>query len=76
MENKIMNYNLYNNWRKAVAKDDTNYQESDARVKCYLTQLSHDDVARKMVGLKMLEDGIIDKDMMNILMLKQIGNYL
>lgn len=70
-----MNYNLYNEWRNAVAKDSTNYQESDARVKNYLTQLSKDDVARKMIGLKMLNDGIIDKEVMNILMLKQIGNY-
>ena len=70
-----MDYNLYNEWRKTVAKDSTNYQESDARVKNYLTQLSKDDVARKMIGLKMLNDGIIDKEVMNILMLKQIGNY-
>lgn len=71
-----MDYNLYNAWRKAIAKDNTNYQESDARVKNYLAQLAKDDITRKMLGLKMLDEGIINKDLMNILVLKQVGNYL
>lgn len=76
MEDKVMDYNLYNAWRKAIAKDNTNYQESDARVKNYLAQLAKDDITRKMLGLKMLDEGIINKDLMNILVLKQVGNYL
>lgn len=70
-----MDYNLYNNWRKNISPDDTNYQESDMRAKVYLTQLAKDDVARKMLGLKMLNDGIIDKSVMDILLLKQVQRY-
>lgn len=70
-----MDYNKYNCWRKAVSNDTTNYKESDMRAKVYLSQLAKDDVARKMLGLKLLNDGIIGKDLMDIMMLKQLGRY-
>lgn len=70
-----MCYAKYNAWRKKVANDDSDYVASDARVKAYLTELAKDDVARKMLGLRMLNDGIIDKNLMDILVLKQLGRY-
>lgn len=70
-----MDYNKYNCWRKAVSNDTTNYKESDMRAKVYLSQLAKDDVARKMLGLKLLNDGIIDRNLMDIMMLKQLGRY-
>lgn len=70
-----MCYAKYNAWRKKVANDDSDYVASDARVKSYLTELAKDDVARKMLGLRMLNDGIIDKNLMDILVLKQLGRY-
>lgn len=70
-----MCYTKYNAWRKKVTNDDNDYVASDARAKAYLTELAKDDVARKMLGLRMLNDGIIDKNLMDILVLKQLGRY-
>ena len=70
-----MCYNKYNAWRKKVANDDNDYVASDAKVKVYLTELAKDDVARKMLGLRMLNDGIIDKNLMDMLVLKQLERY-
>lgn len=70
-----MCYNKYNAWRKKIANDDNDYVASDAKVKVYLTELAKDDVARKMLGLRMLNDGIIDKNLMDMLVLKQLERY-
>ena len=74
-EGELMLYNKYKTWLKGMNTDDTDYKASDMRVKNYLTQMNRDDTIRKMLGLRMLQDGIIDKGLFDIMLLKNINNY-
>lgn len=71
-----MNYKLYNEWRKAnTMNKNSDYQASDLRAKNFLRGIAEDDIVKKMIGIKMLNEGIIDNNLMDILLLKQIKNY-
>ena len=77
-----MQYQKYRAWLQSgisnpttASMDDNKQQYSDARVKKYLNELNKDDTARKMLGLSMLKNGVIDKGTLDILMLKQLSNY-
>lgn len=74
-----MLYNKYHAWLRGLNNDNSDtdqYKESDMRIKNYLSQMHRDDTIRKMLGLKMLEDGIIDKGLFDIMILKNLNNYL
>lgn len=71
-----IDYNRYNAWRKSIAPDDTDYTTSDANAKRFLSMMAEDEVAKKMLGLNMLSSGIIDRNTMNYLMMKNIINYM
>ena len=71
-----IDYNRYNAWRKSIAPDDTDYTASDANAKRFLSMMAEDEVAKKMLGLNMLSSGIIDRNTMNYLMMKNIINYM
>lgn len=74
-----MLYNKYRAWLRGLNNDNNDtdqYKESDMRIKNYLSQMHRDDTIRKMLGLKMLEDGIIDKGLFDIMILKNLNNYL
>lgn len=70
---ELMLYNKYTAWLKGINPSGSvpvdNY-------KPYLNQLYRDDTVRKMVGLKLLEDNVIDKGLFDIMLLNNIKNYL
>lgn len=70
-----MVYNKYKAWLDGMNKDYEPDIASDMRVKEYLRPMYRDDTIRQMIGLRMLEDGIIDKGLFDIMLLKNIKNY-
>ena len=75
-----MQYQKYRSWLQSGITNPTtatqeDQQYSDSRVKHYLNELNRDETARKMLGLSMLNHGIIDKNTFDILMLKQLSSY-
>lgn len=70
-----MLYNKYTAWLKGLSPTGSVPPEV-ANYKPYLNQLYRDDTVRKMVGLKLLEDNVIDKGLFDIMLLNNIKNYL
>lgn len=70
-----MQYGKYKAWLSGLNGPSEQDIASDMRVKSCLRPMYQDDTVRQMVGLKMLEDNIIDKGLFEIMLLNNIKNY-
>lgn len=73
-----MQYDEYKEWSNKVnstGKQPEFDAVSDARVKRYLINtVESDNILKKMIGLGLLNDGIIDKNLAELYFLKEIIN--
>lgn len=70
-----MEYNEYKNWLKDINKNNTdNFNlQSDARVKYFINKaVSTDTTLSKMIGLSLLKNGIMNKNLANIYILGKL----
>lgn len=72
------NYQTYKSWLQGINSTGNKPEfnaESDARVKKFVTTtIGGDDILRKMMMLNFVTDGIIDKSLADIYIMKKLIN--